>query len=66
MRLEKCKDSQGICELRAAKKELVVRCVKCGGIRPLSRCYADLDGVAFVDYYCLECANKVETELEKS
>ena len=56
MRLEKCKDSHGI----------VVQCVKCGGLRPLSRCYADLDGVAFVDYYCLECVNKVETELEKS
>ena len=55
MRLEKCKDSHGI----------VVQCVKCGGLRPLSRCYADLDGVAFVDYYCLECVNEIENKSEK-
>jgi phage FluMu protein Com len=44
----------------AMRKEIaqVIRCIRC-------KCwaqevYADLDGKAFVDYYCPECAQEVK------
>ena len=51
MELKRCKDEHGI----------IVQCVECRKLRPLSRCYADLEGEPFVDYYCLECVKQLET-----
>lgn len=45
MRIARCQE-QPVC---------YVKCVVCGRDKRIGECYADLDGEAFVDYYCEAC-----------
>jgi late competence protein required for DNA uptake (superfamily II DNA/RNA helicase) len=37
-------------------REVLLRCVRCHHWHTETEMVADLDGAAFVDYYCPECA----------
>ena len=42
-----------------------VKCVKCLQFKDFDHAWADLEGLAFVDYYCNACAHEVTRKEEK-
>ncbi len=41
-----------------ANRGMRVQCVACGKHLPIHEAWADLNGKAFEDYYCTDCAKK--------
>ena len=47
-------------DLSAGARSVSVTCVKCGRRTRLSQCWSDVEGRAFVDYYCDTCSGQID------